>query len=38
MPAIPGYVYAQRDRTIYVNLFVAGNADLDVPGHHASRQ
>jgi hypothetical protein len=32
MPSIPGYVYAQRDRTIYVNLFIAGRGKLDVGG------
>ncbi len=34
MPSLPGYVYGQKDDTIYVNLFIAGKADLslnDVP-------
>lgn len=30
IPSIPGYVYAQKNNNIYVNLFVSGNADLDV--------
>ncbi len=28
MPSIPGYVYAQRDKSIYVNLFVAGSTSF----------
>lgn len=28
IPSIPGYVYAQRDGAIYVNLFIAGRARL----------
>jgi DUF1680 family protein len=28
MPALPGYVYAQNGRRLYVNLFVSGTADL----------
>lgn len=31
MPSIPGYVYAQRDNDIYVNLYMAGDAELDIP-------
>ncbi|MFV1965663.1 MAG: beta-L-arabinofuranosidase domain-containing protein [Pirellulaceae bacterium] len=32
IPSIPGYVYAVRDRDIYVNLFLAGRATIDVDG------
>jgi DUF1680 family protein len=28
IPSVPGYVYAVRDDTLYVNLFVAGSADV----------
>ena len=27
-PALPGYIYGQRARDVYVNLFVSGTADL----------
>ncbi|MVN76012.1 glycoside hydrolase family 127 protein [Hymenobacter sp. HMF4947] len=30
MPALPGYVYAQRGRALYANLFVSGKATLTV--------
>jgi DUF1680 family protein len=30
LPSLPGYVYAQRDRDLFVNLFVAGRGDLRV--------
>ncbi|MDQ3929160.1 MAG: glycoside hydrolase family 127 protein, partial [Chloroflexota bacterium] len=30
LPALPGYVYAQQDDTIYVNLFVAGSAEIQL--------
>src|SRR5262249_34349603 len=30
MPSVPGYIYAQRDDAIWVNLFVASNADVKV--------
>jgi DUF1680 family protein len=32
LPSIAGYVYAQRDRDLFVNLFVAGSAELTVDG------
>ena len=32
IPSIPGYVYAQTDDAVYVNLFVTGNASLQVHG------
>ena len=30
IPSVPGYVYATRDNTLYVNLFVAGSADVQL--------
>jgi DUF1680 family protein len=30
IPSIPGYVYAVRDDALYVNLFVAGSADVEL--------
>jgi DUF1680 family protein len=32
LPSIAGYVYAQRERDVYVNLFVAGRGDLSLDG------
>ena len=32
LPSIPGYVYAVRDRDLYVNLFLAGKATIDLDG------
>jgi DUF1680 family protein len=32
LPSIAGYVYAQRDRDLFVNLFVAGSAELEIDG------
>jgi DUF1680 family protein len=32
LPSIPGYVYAQKDNNIYVNLFVNSNATFTVKG------
>ncbi|RAK69290.1 glycoside hydrolase family 127 protein [Hymenobacter edaphi] len=29
-PALPGYVYAQRGRDVYANLFISGTTDLTV--------
>lgn len=29
-PSLPGYIYAQHDKDVYVNLFVSGTADLTV--------
>ncbi len=28
IPSVPGYMYAQKDDNLYVNLFIAGSADL----------
>jgi DUF1680 family protein len=30
IPSVPGYVYAQKDNDVYVNLFISGNAGLTV--------
>ena len=32
IPSLPDYVYAVRDRTVHVNLFVASDASFDVAG------
>ncbi len=32
IPSIPGYVYAQKDDDVYVNLFVSSNATVNVHG------
>jgi DUF1680 family protein len=32
MPSLPGYVYAQRDDAIYVNLFMSNRAAVTLPG------
>ncbi|TDH26606.1 glycoside hydrolase family 127 protein [Segetibacter sp. 3557_3] len=31
MPSIPGYVYAQNNNDLYVNLFVSNKADINLP-------
>lgn len=40
IPSLPGYVYAVRDRDVYVNLFLANNSSLSVNGKtvHLSQQ
>lgn len=30
MPSIPGYIYAQKNDSIYANLFISGNASLQL--------
>ena len=30
IPSVPGYVYAQKNNDVYVNLFISSNADLTV--------
>jgi DUF1680 family protein len=30
IPSIPGYMYAQKDDNLFVNLFIAGNANLRI--------
>jgi len=32
MASVPGYVYAHRGDTLFVNLFAGGSADIDLPG------
>ena len=32
MASVPGYIYAHKGDTLYVNLFAGGTADIDVPG------
>jgi len=32
LPSLPGYIYAQRGDQLYVNLFIAGSADLTLGG------
>ena len=32
LPSIPGYVYAQKDNDVYVNLFVSGSAKINLNG------
>jgi uncharacterized protein len=32
MPSIPGYVYARQGDTVFVNLYVANSADIDLDG------
>jgi hypothetical protein len=35
MGELPGLIYAQRDRDVFVNLFVGSRASIDVRGTHA---
>jgi DUF1680 family protein len=30
MPSLPGYAYAQKNDTVYVNLFIAGSAEIKI--------
>ena len=32
LPSLPGYVYAVKDRNVYVNLFLSNSASLEVAG------
>jgi uncharacterized protein len=32
MASVPGYIYAQRDTTLFVNLYAGGSADVDIAG------
>jgi DUF1680 family protein len=32
LPSIPGYVYAQKDDVVFINLFVSSHADLEMDG------
>ena len=38
MPSVPGYVYAQRDDTLYVNLFIDSQVKVDLKGHQVNIQ
>jgi hypothetical protein len=31
MPSVPGYVYAQNENNLYVNLFMTNKADIELP-------
>ena len=33
IPSIPGYVYAQKEDNLYVNLFISGTADIAIQNH-----
>lgn len=30
IPSVPGYIYAQKNDSLYINLFIAGSADLQM--------
>ncbi len=32
MPSVPGYIYAQKDNDLYVNLFVQSSTNIDLDG------
>ena len=32
IPSLPGYVYAVKDRNVYVNLFLSNRSELDIQG------
>jgi len=36
MPSIPGYIYARKGDEIYVNLFIAGTTEIDLPGNRVN--
>jgi len=35
LPSLPGYVYATKDDTVFVNLFIEGEGDVEVDGRKA---
>jgi DUF1680 family protein len=37
LASVPGYVYAQSNWTIYVNLYAAGTAELTLPNGHTAK-
>ena len=37
LPSVPGYVYAQQGKTIYVNLYAGGTADIKLDNSRAIR-
>ena len=36
LPSLPGYVYATKDDTVFVNLFIAGRGTIDLGGRSVS--
>jgi hypothetical protein len=30
LPSLPGYIYAQKNSNLYINLFIAGSAEIDL--------
>jgi DUF1680 family protein len=36
MPSVPGYIYANTDDKIYVNLFIQSSSDIDVNGNNVA--
>jgi DUF1680 family protein len=38
MPSLPGYAYAQQADNVYVNLFIAGSAEIRLPGNTVGLQ
>ena len=36
LPSVPGYVYAVKEDTLFVNLFIGGRADVEIDGVTAS--
>ena len=32
LPSVPGYIYAVKDETLYVNLFIAGSGTVEIAG------
>ncbi|MDD4534696.1 MAG: glycoside hydrolase family 127 protein, partial [Prevotella sp.] len=34
LPSLPGYVYASKDNNLYINLFLANSADVNVNGRN----
>jgi Uncharacterized protein conserved in bacteria len=36
IPSLPGYVYAVKDRNVYVNLFMSNTTDLKIEGKNVS--
>ncbi len=33
LPSLPGYIYATRDRDLFVNLYIGNKADINLDGH-----
>ena len=33
LPSLPGYIYAVRDRDVYVNLYISGTANITLAAH-----